>query len=120
MLLEDLQKAIERLHEVLTTEKTSITRDSAIKRFELCFDLAWKSIKVYAQQEGVECYSPRSCFKSAFQLNLIEYNEEWFKMVEDRNTTAHLYGENLADEVYGRLSIYERLFDGLVRKMQQK
>jgi len=37
-ILKDFQKAIERLEEVLILEKTEINRDSAIKRFELCFD----------------------------------------------------------------------------------
>lgn len=29
--------------------------DSAIKRFEICFDLAWKSIKYSAKKQGTEC-----------------------------------------------------------------
>ena len=37
-ILKDFQKAIERLEEVLILEKTEINRDSAIERFELCFD----------------------------------------------------------------------------------
>ena len=37
-ILKDFQKAIERLEEVLILEETEINRDSAIKRFELCFD----------------------------------------------------------------------------------
>lgn len=42
---EDFDKAIRKLGGVLEVEKTEMTRDSAIKRFELCFDLAWKTIK---------------------------------------------------------------------------
>lgn len=45
----DFKKAVEKLAEVLKIRETAITRDSAIKRFELCFDLAWKSIKDYAK-----------------------------------------------------------------------
>ena len=41
-LLEDFKKTIPRLEEAMSLEKTQIVRDSAIKRFELCFDLAWK------------------------------------------------------------------------------
>jgi nucleotidyltransferase substrate binding protein (TIGR01987 family) len=71
-VLEDFRKAVKRLEKVLKFKKTEITRDSAIKRFELCFDLAWKSIKNFAKENGVECYSPRECLKAAFQLRLIE------------------------------------------------
>jgi hypothetical protein len=44
-VLEDFGKAVKRLEEVLKLKKTDVVRDSAIKRFELCFDLAWNSIK---------------------------------------------------------------------------
>jgi len=45
LILEDFEKAINKLDEVLDMEKTEVVRDSAIKRFELCFDLAWKSLR---------------------------------------------------------------------------
>jgi len=116
-ILEDFKKSIERLEEVLSLEKTNINRDSAIKRFELCFGLCWKVIKNYAAKEGVECNSPRSCFKTAFQLNLISYDEKWMEMIEDRNLTTHIYKEQYANEVYSRLPDYLELFKGLLRKL---
>lgn len=118
-VLEDFKRIIDRLNEVLLLEKTTITRDSAIKRFELCFDLAWKSIKVYAGKEGLECISPRACFKIAFQLGLIEHDEKWLKMIDDRNLSIHLYKEEHADQVFSRLSEYLELFKKLLAKLQQ-
>jgi len=44
-ILENFARAIKKLDEVLAVPKDEISRDSAIKRFELCFDLVWKSIK---------------------------------------------------------------------------
>ncbi|MCI2424438.1 nucleotidyltransferase substrate binding protein [Candidatus Acetothermia bacterium] len=109
-VFEDFKRAIQRLKEVLELEKTAINRDSAIKRFEFCFDLAWKSVKSFAKIKGLECYSPRDCFKIAFQLKLIDYDERWLEMIDDRNKTAHLYKEELADKVYFRLFEYLKLF----------
>ena len=54
-ILEDFEKAVKRLEEVLELKKTEVVRDSAIKRFELCFDLAWKTIKEYARKYGMAC-----------------------------------------------------------------
>lgn len=116
--LEDFRKIIGRLEDVLVIEKSSINRDSAIKRFELCFDLAWKSIKAYAKDQGLECYSPRNCFKTAFQLKLIDYDERWLKMIDDRNLTTHLYKEEHADEVYSRLPDYLEMFKKLLINLQ--
>ena len=45
--IEQLNQAIKRLEEVLAVPKTTIVRDSAIKRFELTLDLSWKTIKKF-------------------------------------------------------------------------
>jgi len=118
-LLEDLKNYIARLQEAISLKKTEIVRDSAIKRFELCFDLAWKCIKSFARREGIECNSPRSCLKVAFQLNLISYDENWLKMLDDRNLTVHIYKEKYAEEVYSHLSLYAGLLKELARKLEK-
>jgi len=118
-VFSDFQKVIQRLEEVLKLEKTEIHRDSAIKRFELCFDLAWKSIKEYAKKQGVECNSPRACFKTAFQLQLIDYDERWLTMIDDRNLTTHLYKEEYADQVYPKLPEYLEMFQKLLNKLEK-
>ncbi len=116
--LSDFKKAVERLEEVLDLRKTSIVRDSAIKRFELCFDLAWKVIKVHAKKEGFECISPRSCFQTAFKLKWIEHDPHWLDMISDRNNSVHLYRESFADHVYKKLPKYHELFKGLLEKLE--
>lgn len=113
----DFQKALRRLEEALSVEKTDTSRDSAIMRFQLCFDLAWKSVKAYAKNEGSECYSPRSCFKTAFQLGLIDYDQGWSDMIVDRNDIAHTYKEELAERIYGKLTGHLKLFKQLVDKL---
>lgn len=117
-IFKDFKKAILKLEEVLKLKKTEITRDSAIKRFEICFDLAWKSIKLRAKDEGIECYSPRSCFKTAFELKLIDYDKKWLEMINDRNLTTHLYKEQYANEVYSRIGKYADLFKKLRDKIE--
>lgn len=118
-LLEDFEKAVLKLQEVLKLEKTEVVRDSAIKRFEICFDLTWKCIKVYAKKEGVDCFSPRACFKVAFQIKLIDYDETWLKMLDDRNLTTHIYKEEFAEEVYSRLLGYVGYFGKLMNKLKE-
>jgi nucleotidyltransferase substrate binding protein (TIGR01987 family) len=117
-ILTDFEKAIKRLEEVLELKKTGVVRDSAIKRFELCFDLAWKSIKNYSKIQGIECYSPRECFKDAFQLKLIEHDKGWLLMIDDRNLTTHLYKESEAEKVYKNLPEYLEMFKNLFEKLK--
>ncbi|HOC52950.1 MAG TPA: HI0074 family nucleotidyltransferase substrate-binding subunit [Caldisericia bacterium] len=116
--LENFEKSIQKLDEVLSLKKDPIIRDSAIKRFEISFDLCWKLIKVYAKKEGLDCNSPRECFKIAFQIKLIDYDNNFLKMIEDRNLTTHIYDESIADDVYSRLSLYLNLFKKLLEKIK--
>lgn len=118
-VLEDFKKSIDRLEEVLDLEKTDVIRDSAIKRFEMCFDLFWKAIKIYAKQKGIECNSPRDCIKTAFQLHIIKYEEKWIKVIKDRNLTVHIYKEQYADQVYSRLDKHLELFKNLYSQLKK-
>ena len=119
-ILIDLHKALANLAEVLALPQNPINRDAAVKRFELCFDLSWKAIKNYAKKEAVECYSPRECFREAFQLKLIDESDKWLAMVDDRNLSAHLYSEAMADQVYGSLKSYLALFKKLSQELAGK
>ncbi len=64
---EKYLKTVKNLKEVLGMPKNGINRDSAIKRFELCFDVAWKFIKIILEEKkGIVCNSPNDCFKQAY------------------------------------------------------
>jgi len=103
-LFRKFEKALKKLKEVLEKEKSEIIRDSAIKRFEICFDLAWKTLKAYlSEYQKVECHSPKSCFKLAYQEKIIDYNDYWLKIIDFRNQTAHTYNEDLVDKIYNEL-----------------
>ena len=116
-IIEDFKKAIVKLDWVLDMEKSEVVRDSAIKKFELCFDLAWKSTKEYARTKGLECYSPVDCFKAGFQLKIIDHDEKWIQMVKDRNMSVHLYKEEWAEELYFKLPGYLKMFEELLLKL---
>ena len=108
--------SVERLQEILQEPKTVANRDSAIKRFELTFELAWKSIQKFMKREGFLCRSPLESFRQAFSYGLMADDERWLEMIEDRNQTVHTYSEKLADQVYERLSGYLQLFSELAEK----
>ena len=101
---EDFCRAIERFQEILEVEKTDIVRDSAIKRFEIVFDLAWKAIKALVEERhNSVCVSPRTCFREAFRVGLMPYDDYWIELTSERNYTVHIYHEALAEHVYGKL-----------------
>lgn len=104
-LIENFEKSVSRLKEVLDVkEKNKIIRDSAIKRFEIAFDIAWKAVKTFLEEKkGIICHSPKDCFRQAYEQNIVEYDDFWLEMTDYRNNTAHTYKEELADEVFATL-----------------
>jgi len=116
--LDSFRKAVNNLKFILVEVKTPIVRDAGIKRYELCYELAWKSIQEALRSEGLEiCKSPKSCFKQAFKQGWIEDEEGFADMVQSRNLTSHTYNEDLADKIYGNLERYLNLFKGLLDEL---
>lgn len=108
-LLRLLGIALTRLEGALAQPVNEFVRDSAIQRFEFTFELFWKSLKAYAEESGVEAYSPRDSVRTAFQLGVIQEHPDWFRMLEDRNLTSHTYNEATAETIYSHLPAYLRL-----------
>lgn len=120
-LLEDLEKALAKLEEVLLLEKTEIIRDSAIQRFEIAFDLAWKALKAFLEEEhNAVCTSPRGCFKEAFHQGVIDHDEFWINITAIRNYTTHTYSEALAEKVYIALPEALQHFQKLLLAIKNK
>jgi len=115
-LATDLRAALERLGEALHEPKSDIVRDAAIQRFEFSFELFWKALKARADDEGLRVVSPREALRAAFQLSLLDDDEQVFQMLEDRNRTSHLYNAVMAEEVFARLSGYHALMSAAARR----
>jgi nucleotidyltransferase substrate binding protein (TIGR01987 family) len=114
-------KALGRLREAMTLPKDPIVQDACIQRFEFTFETAWKAIQEDALLEGVECTSPRDCFRVGFRLGILGEDEpRWLSMVEDRNRTSHTYDEAVAAEIYDSLSAYLTLLSVLRVKLEQR
>ncbi|GAB6168218.1 nucleotidyltransferase substrate binding protein [Clostridium carnis] len=103
----NLKKAYTRLKEVseLYDGKNDIIRDSLIQRFEFTYELTHKTLKEFMKYLGVtlENSFPRTIFKKAYVNNLISDDKVWINLLEDRNSTLHIYNESLSDEVADRI-----------------
>lgn len=119
-LQEDFNNALARFEEILKEKKTDIVRDSAIKRFELVFDLGWKVIKAFLEKEhNTTCMSPRNCFREAFRIGMLDYDQFWIDVTDIRNYTAHTYKEVFAEKVYAELPISLAAFQKLAKAIEK-
>jgi nucleotidyltransferase substrate binding protein (TIGR01987 family) len=116
--LDSFASALKRLAAALAQPKSEWTRDAAIQRFELTFELAWKSTARAARREGIECASPRQAFRAAVKLGWIADEPLWLDMLDDRNRASHTYNEQTAEEIFSRLPEYRSKLDGLLERLR--
>lgn len=103
----NLKKAYTKLKEVsdIYDGNNDIIRDSLIQRFEFTYELTHKTLREFMKYLGVtlENSFPRTIFKKAYVNNLISDDKVWINLLEDRNSTSHIYSENLAKEIADRI-----------------
>ncbi|WP_425363854.1 HI0074 family nucleotidyltransferase substrate-binding subunit [Candidatus Tisiphia endosymbiont of Hybos culiciformis] len=80
--------------------------DASIQRFEFTIELFWKLLRVILESKGVAVQYPKDVLREAFKGHLIEHEQEWLKMLLDRNVTSHTYDEQLADKIYNNIKSY--------------
>ena len=76
-----------------------MTRDSVIQRFEFAYELGWKTLKDWLQDQGVQVGTPKQTLGAAYESRLITDLSGWSDIQEMRNLTSHLYDEDRAREV---------------------
>ena len=92
-----------------------------VQSFEMCFELAWKTMKDYLEYDGIITDSPRTTIKEAFSTRLIDDGQCWIAMLEARNKTSHTYKEEFAKEIaQDILNKYLPLLKNLQNKLESK
>ena len=108
--IENYQNAVKRLEEAIARYQAApddtLYRDGLIQRFEFTFELAWKSLKEYMEDQGVmmTIVSPRSVLKEAYSMGIINGPELWNEAVDSRNLMSHIYDESTAVAIADRVS----------------
>ena len=115
-----LLESIEKENDLLFKNEHQIIRDSIIKRFEFTFELGWKLLKNFLEENGVKAFSPRECIKEAFKMNLITKEEDWLELLKARNLTSHVYAETMAEDIYNKIKQYHFLIKNLINEIKHR
>src|SRR5690606_6065556 len=87
-------------------------RDSLIQRFEFCYELAWKCLKLWLDDKGVEARNPKDVLRESASQGLLHDMAGWTAVHENRNLTSHTYDEAQAEQVATFVSaVAAALFD---------
>ncbi len=104
--LKDFENALNNLKIGVQTAADDLSIDGAIKRFELCYELSWKLIKSFLEDRGIICRNPKACFKEAYLNGLIDDEQIWLQMIDDRNYLVHTYTFEKSREIFERIKVY--------------
>ena len=106
---------------------SDLEKEGVIQRFEYTWELAWKTIKDYLENEGIvlEKITPKAVIVAALEARIIIRKEDWMKALDDRNRTSHVYSRivfarivNNIEQVY--LSLFDQLYEKLLTEVVDK
>ncbi|MGA1133383.1 MAG: nucleotidyltransferase substrate binding protein [Prochlorotrichaceae cyanobacterium] len=119
---QNYQKALNQLRKFIEKgELNALEQQGLIKAFEYTYELAWKVMKDYYEDQGeIGIQGSRDAIRLAFQRGLIEAGDEWMMMIKSRVNSVHTYNQVLAEQVSQDIqNIYFSLFVKFEEKMQQ-
>ena len=120
---QNFKKAFEKLRDsVLKVDELSdLEKEGMVQRFEYTFELAWKTLKDYLEEQQVNAKFPREVIKQSFHYEIIQDGEIWMDMLEKRNLMAHTYEETIfRDSVQKIANEYFKAISQLYNFLQNK
>jgi len=115
------QKALVQLTKFIEKgELSELEEQGIIKAFEYTYELAWKVIKDYYEEQGeVSIQGSRDALRLAFQRGLITDGDNWMKMIKSRIASVHTYNLEVAQQINQDIhDIYFQLFIEKKKKME--
>ena len=91
--IENFNKAFNIYQDAVKDYDTTkiLTHMALVQSYEICFELAWKCLKDYLQEKGIEANYPTEVIKEAFNKNTLKDGQIWIDMLKARNSTSHEY-----------------------------
>ncbi|GAG95696.1 unnamed protein product, partial [marine sediment metagenome] len=62
-----------------------------------------KALKIYLEHQGIIVKTPRDSFVEAFRINLFDDEKIFLDMMEDRNSTSHIYDKETSKKIFNRI-----------------
>ena len=101
--MQRLKEAVKTLKEGVLQSRDELDKDGVIQRFEFTFELFWKTLKIFLEDKGIQCNTPKDCLKSAFKIGIIEEEQLFLDMLEDRNKMSHIYDKEESEKIFQKI-----------------
>ena len=108
----------------LTPGQRSVVRAGVIQNFEFTYELCWKFMKRWLEENlgspYVDGIPRKELFRLSAEHRLIDDVEIWFAYQKARNVTSHTYQASVADEVFAAASRFLADAQSLLRAIESK
>jgi len=97
-----------------------LEKEGAIRRWEYCLDLAWKTAMEFLEASGLRIapITPREVLHQAVAAGIVSDDQVWIDMFNHRNLLAHNYdGVVIAEVVYALTARYLPAMEQLHEKL---
>ena len=120
--LRNLERAMTKLENALKIPKDrELVVEGTIQRFEFVIELTWKALKRALAYEGIHTTTPRESLREAFKIGWLDHEEVWLDMLDQRNTTSHVYlHDELAEETYEGIKLVAPELHRVVDLLKQR
>ena len=116
-----LSDAIEQKN---TRELNQLECEGIIQRFEYTWELAWKTLKDYLENDGIvlEKITPKEVIITAIEAKIITDRQKWMNALDDRNAMSHTYSNKVFEQIIDNiakdyLEILNNLFEKLLGEL---
>ena len=110
IILPHLNWSLARLKEAIEKEDTEYYRGAALQRFTLTYEVALKTIRAFAKQEGKNFPSDESCFQWIEEKKWVKKISDWESVINNYNKIKNSSEEKSTDNTYKQLRNYYSLF----------
>ncbi|MFH1096399.1 MAG: nucleotidyltransferase substrate binding protein [Candidatus Desantisbacteria bacterium] len=118
--IEKFEHGFMRLKEGVLSAEDELEKDGVIQRYEFTFELLWKALKIFLEYQGIEVKTPRESLKEGFRINLLDEDEIYLDMLEDRNITSHVYDQETAEDIFERIKTdYLQAMEKVLNKLKE-
>ena len=108
----------------LEQEFYDVYRAAIIQNFEFSFELAWKFMRRWLENEDkaeIEAaLTKKDIFRLAHKFELIDDAGKWFIYLSARNKTSHTYDEGVAEEVFIVANEFFVCFGNFINQLEKR
>lgn len=130
--LSAVKKAVHTLKEAITLHECEegdsklalALGDAAIQRFEYTYELSWKLMQRWLNEnvspEEQPVYTQKELFRKSAQRGLIEDPLRWFEYHKARNVSAHTYNKINAETAFQAARTLGKDVDFLITQLEKR